>query len=43
MKVYTLKTRSIRSRMYRMQMNEKMRLEFFKGLRAYVLQRSQNV
>lgn len=42
MKVYTLNTRSIRSRMYRMQMNEKMRLEFFKALRAYVLQRSHD-
>jgi len=40
MNIYTLMTRSNRSGMYRRQMNEKMRLEFFKALRGYVLQRS---
>ena len=42
MNIYTLTTRSNRSHMYRRHMNEKMRLEFFKALRSYVLQRSQH-
>ena len=40
MNIYTLMTRRNRSYRYRRQMNEKMRLEFFKALRGYVLQRS---
>lgn len=42
MNIYTLTTRSNRSHRYRRQMNEKMRLEFFKALRGYVLQRSHD-
>ncbi|MFW9626424.1 MAG: hypothetical protein ACMV1K_06775 [Sulfurospirillum sp.] len=42
MNIYTLMTRSNRSYRYRRQMNEKMRLEFFKALRGYVLQSSHD-
>lgn len=36
MNIYTLMTRSNHSHRYRRQMNEKMRLVFFKALRGYV-------
>jgi len=40
--IYTLKTQSLRSSLYRKQVREKMRVEFFKALRSYVLQRSHH-
>lgn len=38
----TLKTQSLRSSLYRRQIREKIRIEFFKALRSYAFQRSHH-
>ena len=40
--IYTLKTQSLRSPLYRKHLREKMRVTLFKALRQYLLQRSHH-